>query len=121
MGFRNVCMVEMLDNLEVMFPVCVCETKEDADHFIRSRGFTKESDNSCCYVMDIENAHRCSRGLIFCEFEDCPLYLEWVDQVDGDIEAILNTDPCADIRKMVVPEDQQTRYYIRDSAMYERD
>lgn len=37
MGFRNVYMVDMYDHLEDVFGVCVCETKEDADHFIRER------------------------------------------------------------------------------------
>lgn len=69
----------------------------------------------------MENAHKCSRGLIFCEFEDCPLYMEWVDRVGGDIQAILDTEPCPDMRKMNVPEDEATRYFIRDFAMYERD
>lgn len=121
MGFRNIYMVEMLDELEDMFAVCACETEEDADHLIRERGFVKASDGSSCYILDVENAHKCSRGLIFCEFEDCPLYLEWVNRVCDDIDLVIKTEPCADSRKMFVPEDEQTRYYIRGFSMYERD
>lgn len=122
MGFRNVYMVETLDDLlEDTFAVCVCETKEDAEHFIRERGYVKASDNSRSYVLDMEKAHRCSRDLVFCEFEDCPLYIEWADRVCGDIQEVLNTEPCPDIRQMCVSEDESTRYYIREIEMYERD
>lgn len=121
MGFRNIYMVEMLDELEDFCSVCACETEEDADHLIRERGFVKASDSSSCYVLDVENAHKCSRGLVFCECEDCPIYLEWVDRVGDDIQMIVKTYPCEDYSCMFAPEDEQTRYYIRGFSMYERD
>ena len=121
MGFRTVYMVEMLDEYEEFFSVCVCETKEDAEHFVNERGYVKASDNSKAYRFDTKNAHRCGRGLIFCDFEDCPVYLEWVDRVGEDIQMIVNTYPCEDAPRMCAPEEQNTTYFIREFEMYERD
>lgn len=121
MGFRTVYMVELIDEFEDFCSVCVCETKEDAEHFVNERGYVKASDGSSCYVLDIKKAHRCIRGQIFCEFEDCPLYLKWVDRVGEDIQMIVNTYPCEDYSCMCVPEDENTHYFIRKFEMYERD